>query len=232
MHCQQAAVQDEKHIFAFSIDGANAAVLGVAGDMRNGLWLRGNRMEDVNATDSPTLNERTERANDSFHFREFRHDRSTESRTRLESERVLPRLRLGSIAERGENGFTFVPVGKLIGIMAAAGLAGLPRRNEQNGFIPVSGVTDEAHRRAERLSGRAYAVRCSRLRFIGDAEELFQEALTSEGMVHVQRVEVLPCPVFDPLAFALLRQPGHGEAGGGHDPFSLALITVSPPFPS
>src|SRR5260370_30721266 len=76
MHCQQGAVEEEKHIFAFSIDGANAAVLGVAGDMRNGLWLRGNRMEDVNATDSPTLNERTERANDSFHFREFRHDRS------------------------------------------------------------------------------------------------------------------------------------------------------------
>src|SRR5260370_17640752 len=107
MHCQQAAVQDEKHIFAFSIDGANAAVLGVAGDMRNGLWLRGNRMEDVNATDSPTLNERTERANDSFHFREFRHDRSTESRTRLESERGLPPLRLLTLPQPRQNRFSY-----------------------------------------------------------------------------------------------------------------------------
>jgi hypothetical protein len=59
MHCQQAAVQNEKHIFAFAIDGSNAAALGFASDKRSGLGLRGDRVKDVNATDLPTLDERT-----------------------------------------------------------------------------------------------------------------------------------------------------------------------------
>src|SRR5712692_7811007 len=132
MHGQDAAVQIKKNIFAFAIDGANAAALGMAGEMRSSLRLCGDRMKDVNASDSPGLDEGTERADDSFDFREFRHERSTGSKTRFESERVFPRARFGSIAERGENGFAFVPVGKLIGVVAATRLAGLSRGNEQN----------------------------------------------------------------------------------------------------
>jgi hypothetical protein len=77
MHCQQAAVQDEKHVLAVAIDGANAAAFGMAGDMRSGLRLRGDGMKYVNATDSPALDKGTERTDDSFHFREFRHERCT-----------------------------------------------------------------------------------------------------------------------------------------------------------
>jgi hypothetical protein len=33
MHCEQAAVQDEKHILAFASDDANAATLGLKGDV-------------------------------------------------------------------------------------------------------------------------------------------------------------------------------------------------------
>ena len=110
MHCQQAAVQDEKHIFAFAIDGSNAAALGMADDMRNGLGLRGDGVKNVNATDPPIPDEGTERADNSFYFRKFGHGRRTGSRTRLESECVLPRVRFGSIAKRGENGFALVPV--------------------------------------------------------------------------------------------------------------------------
>jgi len=32
MHCQQAAVQEEKYIFAFATDDANAATLDSTGD--------------------------------------------------------------------------------------------------------------------------------------------------------------------------------------------------------
>src|SRR5258705_13468779 len=163
MHCQQAAVQDEKHIFAFAIDGSNAAALGLAGDLRSCLRLRGGRMKDVNATDSPIPDEGTERADDSFYFRKFGHERNTRSRARLESECVLPRVRFGSIAKRGENGFAFVPVGELIGVMAATRLAGFSCGDEQNGFIPVSGVADETHRGAVIFRRRAHAVKRSRL---------------------------------------------------------------------
>ena len=171
MHCQQTAVQDEKHILAFAIDGSNAAALGMADDMRSGLGLRGDRVKDVNAADSPIPDEGTERADDSFYFRKFGHERRTGSRTRLESECVLPRVRFGSIAERGENRFAFVPVGELIGVMAATGLAGLSRGDEQNGFIPVPGVADETHRGAVIFRRRAHAVERSRLGFVRDAEE-------------------------------------------------------------
>jgi len=123
MNCEQAAVQNEKHIFALAFDGADAAALHIAGDVRGGLRLRGDGVKDVNATDSPTLDQGTERANDSFDFRKFRHRRWARSRARFEGERVLARLFLSGIAERRENGFAFVPVGKLIGIVAATGLA-------------------------------------------------------------------------------------------------------------
>src|SRR5260370_10423705 len=105
MHRQQHAVQSQKNIFAFAFDNANASALGMAGEMRSGLRLHGDGVKDVKAADSPTLSERAERLNDSFPFREFRHERRTGSRTRFESEAVLPHVLFGSIHERPENGF-------------------------------------------------------------------------------------------------------------------------------
>src|ERR1700719_1872240 len=171
MHCQQPAVQDEKHILAFAIHDANAATLGLKGDARSGLRLRGDRVKDVDATDSPTLGEGTERANDSFHFREFRHKGWMRSRIRFEREGMFSLFRLGSVTERPKDRLAFVPKRKLIGVMAAARLAGLTGSNQQNGFIPVFGVCHETHSGAVSLSGRAYAVLRSGLRLIGDAEE-------------------------------------------------------------
>src|SRR5258708_16821011 len=82
MHCQQAAVQDEKHILAFAIDGSNAAGLRFAGDLRSCLRLRGDGVKNVNATDPPIPDEGTERADDSFNFRKLKLDRKS---TRLNS---------------------------------------------------------------------------------------------------------------------------------------------------
>jgi hypothetical protein len=83
MHRQQAAVHDEEHIFASAIDSPNAAALGSADDMSNGLRLYGDGVKNVNATDSLPHHERPECANDSFYFRQFRHERCIESRTWL-----------------------------------------------------------------------------------------------------------------------------------------------------
>jgi hypothetical protein len=59
MHCQQAAVQNEKHILTLAIDDANATALRTAGDVRSGLGLCGDGVKDVSTTDSPTLDEGT-----------------------------------------------------------------------------------------------------------------------------------------------------------------------------
>src|SRR6267143_2568225 len=230
MHGQQAAIQDEKNIFALALDGANATALSMPGQMRSGLRLCGDGMKDVNATYSATPDERVEGADDSFHFREFRHKRGTESRARLESERVLPCACFGSIAERRENGFAFIPAGKLIGVMAAARLAGLSSGNQQNGFIPVSGVADKAHRGAMRLCSCTHAVHRSRLRFVRDAEESPQQAFPPDGMEYVQGAEALPLPVFDAIALALFGQLGYGNIGSGGEQFVIVFVGRGEPL--
>jgi hypothetical protein len=75
VHGEQAAVQKEKHIFAFASDSADAAALGMPDEMRGRLRFYGDEMKDVNAADSAALDKRTKSANDSFHFWEFRHRR-------------------------------------------------------------------------------------------------------------------------------------------------------------
>jgi hypothetical protein len=84
MHREQAAGQNEKNIFALAIHDANASALRVASDIRSGLRLCGDSVKDVNATDSPALDERSKCTNDSFHFREFRHEGYAYSRAGLE----------------------------------------------------------------------------------------------------------------------------------------------------
>src|SRR5260370_8443154 len=71
VHRQQPAVQHKKHIFAFATNSANAPALGKAGNVRRGLRLCGYGVKDMNAADSPSLHEGTERANDRFHSRQF-----------------------------------------------------------------------------------------------------------------------------------------------------------------
>jgi hypothetical protein len=55
MHGQNAVVQNEQYVFGSAIDGANAAALRMACEVRSGLRLCGDGVKDVDATDSPTL---------------------------------------------------------------------------------------------------------------------------------------------------------------------------------
>src|SRR5437867_11963405 len=116
---------------------------------------------------------------------------------------------LSRIAEGRENGFAFVPIGKLIGIVAAARLAGLSCGNQKYGHVPVAWVRHEAHCRAMGLRRRSDAVNGSRLRFVRNAEESFQQSRAADRMNHVEGVEAFPGPVLDPLAPALLSEPRH-----------------------
>ena len=93
---------------------------------------------------------------------------------------------LGSISEGRKNGSAFVPIRKLIGVVAAPRLAGLSRGDQQNRFVPIAEIGDEAHRRSVVLGGRAHAVSRAGLRLVGDAQQFLQQAFPPDGMEHVQ----------------------------------------------
>src|SRR6267143_7223974 len=114
------------------------------------------------------------------------------------------RAGFSSVAEGRKNGLAFVPIGKLIGIVAAPWLAGLSRGNQQNGIVPIARVCHKAHGRAMRLRRCTYAVNSSRLRLVRNAEELFEQSFAAHRRNHAERVGVFPSPVLDTLAPALL----------------------------
>ena len=137
MHGEKATVEMKKNIFPLAANGSNASALGEPRKMRGGLWLGCDGMQDVDAADPTILNERTERSHDSFYFWQLRHEGGGESRPRFEGKGMFSSVRFGSVAERGENGLSFIPVGKLVGIVAATRLPGLSRGYQENRFIPI-----------------------------------------------------------------------------------------------
>src|SRR5580693_1120879 len=88
-----------------------------------------------------------------------------------EFQRVFANLCFGRIAERRNDRFAFVPIGELIGVVAAPDLAGFAGGNEKDGVIPIGQIGDEAHRRPMAFCGGADAVAGAGLRLAGDAEQ-------------------------------------------------------------
>jgi hypothetical protein len=82
MQGEQAAIQNEENVFASTLHTLNASARPELSYMECGLWFDGDGMQNVDATDTLPLNERTQRADDSFDFREFWHE-SGGSGTRL-----------------------------------------------------------------------------------------------------------------------------------------------------
>src|SRR5208337_826195 len=56
---------------------------------------------------------------------------------RIQGQRVFSGLGFGSVAEGRVNRFALEPVMKLVGVVLAAGLARLSRRDEEDGTIPI-----------------------------------------------------------------------------------------------
>src|SRR5262249_16165150 len=118
----------------------------------------------------------------------------------LQRQCVFARRRLGLIGKWRENRLALFPIGKLIGIVRASELTRLTSRNQQNGLIPVRGIGDEAHRRPMRFGGGAYAVHRSRLRLAGDAEECSEQPFLPDRVLHFERIEIFPGPIFSSSA--------------------------------
>ena len=73
VHGQDAAIEIEKKVFASALNRADVPTYRDARDLRGLLWLRGDGMQDVDAANSATLDERAERARYGLYFREFGH---------------------------------------------------------------------------------------------------------------------------------------------------------------
>jgi hypothetical protein len=130
MHREESTVQLKEHVFSFALKETNTPVLSSARYESRRLRFRRNRVKNMNASDPASQYQRAQRSNHSFDFRKLRHEVSGRSRRRLESERVFSCARLCGVAERREDGFAFVPVRELIGIVAASRLTGLSGRNQ------------------------------------------------------------------------------------------------------
>src|SRR6266403_1356528 len=86
---------------------------------------------------------------------------------------MFSRTCLSRVAEGRKNGLAFVPIGKLIGVVAAARLARLPRGDQQDRMVPIARVCHKAHGRPMGLRRRSDAINGSRVRFVfpGTARE-------------------------------------------------------------
>ena len=79
---------------------------------------------------------------------------------------MLAGFRFCGIGKGGEDGFAFVPIRELVGVVAAADLAGLASRDELDGGVPVGKIGDESHGRAVMRGCRARAVAGAGLRHV------------------------------------------------------------------
>src|SRR5260370_8571544 len=70
---------------------------------------------------------------------------------------MLPRIYFGEVAEGLVDRAALVPIGKLVGVVGAAGLTGLAAGDEHDGLIPICEVGDKTHGRAVMFSGGARA---------------------------------------------------------------------------
>src|SRR5260370_36968508 len=70
---------------------------------------------------------------------------------------MLPRIYFGDVAEGLVDRAALVPIGKLVGVVGAAGLTGLAAGDEHDGLIPICEVGDKTHGWAVMFSGGARA---------------------------------------------------------------------------
>jgi hypothetical protein len=77
---EQAAIESEKKIFASALNCMNLPAFREARELRGCLRFRGDGMQNVDAANPATLDERAECARDSFDLREFRHQSDRFSR--------------------------------------------------------------------------------------------------------------------------------------------------------
>src|SRR5712672_4154204 len=91
----------------------------------------------------------------------------------LQRQGVLAGTGFRHIAKRLIDREALVPIGKLVGVVRASGLAGLASRDEHDGFVPISEISDETHGGAVMFGGRTRALGGAGLRFVGNTQKSF-----------------------------------------------------------
>src|SRR5712671_383243 len=86
---------------------------------------------------------------------------------------VLASTGFRHIAKRLIERAALIPIGKLVGVVRASRLAGLAFRDEHDGFVPISEISDETHGRTVMFGGGTRAVGGAGLRLVGNAQKKF-----------------------------------------------------------
>src|SRR6267378_4594062 len=128
----------------------------------------------------------------------------------LQRQGVLAGAGFRNIAKRLIERAALVPIRKLVGVVRASRLAGLASRDEHDGFVPISEISDETHGGAVMFGGGSRAVSGAGLRLVGNAQKSFQQTGAAKWMDHVQSVEAFPSPIVDARFVAHL---GHSRYG-------------------
>src|SRR5258708_29588640 len=103
----------------------------------------------------------------------------------LQRQGVLAGPGFRHIAEGLIDRAALIPIGKLVGVVRASGLAGLASRDEHDGFVPISEISDETHGGAVMFGGGTRAVSGAGLRLVGNAQKKFQQTRAAKRMNHV-----------------------------------------------
>src|SRR5215467_6026847 len=89
--------------------------------------------------------------------------REPDSRCWLQREFVTFRFGFGRVAEGLNDWLAFKPVGKLVGIVATAGLAAFAAGDQENRIVPIGDIGYEAHRGAMAMVRGSRAEACTGL---------------------------------------------------------------------
>src|SRR6267142_1085380 len=85
----------------------------------------------------------------------------------LQRQGVLAGTGFRHIAKRLIGRAALVPISKLVGVVRASRLGGLDSRDEYDGLVPISEISDETHGGTVMFGGGPRAVSGARLRLVG-----------------------------------------------------------------
>src|SRR6202140_4666832 len=153
-----------------------------------------------------------------------------ESRRGFQRQSMFPRVRFCYIAEALIDRPAFVPIGKLVRVVGAAGLTRLAAGDEHDGLVPICEVGDETHGGAVVFRCGTWAVGCAGLRLVRDAQKILQETGAPERMHHIEGVKLFPGPVIGTRFVAQVRELRYGTVRGRNKKRVVGFVSYWQPL--